>query len=93
MLALSDSRTISGSSAATVSPAETSTSMTGTSVKSPMSGTLTSLRVGFTMIGASVGVVDRAGRRTNPTGVRTYFLGFGWRSGEVSTAATGVPGS
>ena len=46
MLALSDSSTINGSSAATVSPGETSTSITGTSVKSPMSGTLTSLTAG-----------------------------------------------
>ena len=42
IVALSDSRTTSGSSSATSSPAATSTSMMGTSVKSPMSGTLTS---------------------------------------------------
>ena len=44
MVALSDSSVISGSSAATVSPAATWTSMTGTSAKSPMSGTVTSIR-------------------------------------------------
>jgi hypothetical protein len=44
IVALSDSSVISGSSSATSSPAETSTSMTGTSSKSPMSGTVTSIR-------------------------------------------------
>ncbi len=39
MLALSDSSVISESSAAIVSPSETSTSMISTSSKSPMSGT------------------------------------------------------
>src|SRR5579863_1272301 len=42
MVALSDSSVISGSSGATVSPGATSSSMIGTSAKSPMSGTLTS---------------------------------------------------
>jgi len=36
--------------------------------------------------------VDRAGRRTNPRGIRTYFRGFGWRSGEVSTAVLDAAG-
>ena len=40
---LSDSSTISGCSASTVSPGLTSTSMTGTSLKPPISGTLTGL--------------------------------------------------
>ena len=40
IVALSDSSVMSGSSAATSSPAATCTSMTGTSSKSPMSGTL-----------------------------------------------------
>ena len=44
IVALSDSSTTSGSSTATSSPTATSTSMTGTSSKSPMSGTLTSIR-------------------------------------------------
>ena len=44
IVALSDSSVISGSSAATVSPAATWTSMTGTSAKSPISGTVTSIR-------------------------------------------------
>jgi hypothetical protein len=43
MVALSDSRLTSGSSLATTSPGLTSTSITGTSVKSPISGTLTSI--------------------------------------------------
>ena len=43
IVALSDSSVTSGSSSATVSPGETITSMTGTSAKSPMSGTRTSL--------------------------------------------------
>src|SRR4029450_5728789 len=43
IVALSDSRVISGSSALTASPGLTCTSMTGTSLKSPMSGTLTSV--------------------------------------------------
>ena len=40
IVALSDSSVTSGSSGLTVSPRLTSTSMTGTSLKSPMSGTL-----------------------------------------------------
>jgi hypothetical protein len=36
--------------------------------------------------------VDRAGRRTSPKGIRTYFQGFGWRSGDVSTAVLDVAG-
>src|SRR6185436_3853039 len=43
IVALSDSRVTSESSALTVSPGFTRTSITGTSVKSPMSGTLTSI--------------------------------------------------
>jgi hypothetical protein len=43
IVALSDSSVISGSSAATASPAVTCTSMTGTSAKSPRSGTVTSM--------------------------------------------------
>src|SRR5450759_4770260 len=43
--ALSDSSVISGSSDLTLSPLFTVTSMIGTSLKSPMSGTLTSTRV------------------------------------------------
>src|SRR5947199_371141 len=43
MVALSDSRVTSESSAFTVSPGLTKTSITGTSLKSPMSGTLTSI--------------------------------------------------
>ena len=43
MVALSDSRVISGSSALTTSPGATWISMTGTSAKSPRSGTLTSV--------------------------------------------------
>ena len=42
MVALSDSRVISESSALTVSPTLTRISMIGTSLKSPMSGTFTS---------------------------------------------------
>src|SRR5258708_170087 len=42
IVALSDSSEMSGSSAFTVSPAFTNTSMIGMSLKSPMSGTLTS---------------------------------------------------
>ena len=43
IVALSDSSVTSESSAATMSPGFTNTSMTGTSLKSPMSGTLTSI--------------------------------------------------
>ncbi len=43
MVALSDSSVTSESSAFTASPGLTNTSMTGTSLKSPMSGTLTSI--------------------------------------------------
>ena len=43
MVALSDSRVTSGSSTLTTSPAATWISMTGTSAKSPISGTLTSV--------------------------------------------------
>ena len=44
MVALSDSRVSSGSSAEMVSPGATWTSITGTFSYSPMSGTLTSRR-------------------------------------------------
>src|SRR5215210_3052249 len=37
--------------------------------------------------GAAGTAVDRGGRRTNPKGIRTYFRGFGWRPGDVSTVA------
>ena len=43
MVALSDSSVTSGSSAATTSPGETCTSITGTSAKSPISGTRISM--------------------------------------------------
>ena len=43
IVALSDSSVISESSFLTLSPGLTSTSMTGTSLKSPMSGTFTSI--------------------------------------------------
>ena len=43
IVALSDSSVISGSSALISSPSLTRISMTGTSLKSPMSGTLTSI--------------------------------------------------
>ena len=43
IVALSDSSVTSDASFATGSPGFTSTSMTGTSLKSPMSGTLTSI--------------------------------------------------
>src|SRR5271169_6388490 len=43
MVALSDSSVTSESSAFTAAPGLTNTSMTGTSLKSPMSGTLTSI--------------------------------------------------
>jgi hypothetical protein len=43
IVALSDSSVISGSSGCTWSPGEARTSMTGTSEKSPMSGTRTSI--------------------------------------------------
>src|SRR5450759_257845 len=46
IVALSDSSEISGSSAFTVSPGFTNSSMIGMSLKSPMSGTLTSTIVG-----------------------------------------------
>src|SRR5215213_7952886 len=52
MVALSDSRVMSGSSGATVSPAATWTSMTGTPLKSPMSGTLTSMASVVVVMGA-----------------------------------------
>jgi hypothetical protein len=43
IVALSDSSVTSGSSTLTVSPGFTNTSITGTSLKSPMSGTLISV--------------------------------------------------
>jgi hypothetical protein len=45
IVALSDSSEISGSSALTVSPTLTKTSITGTSLKSPMSGTRMSMLI------------------------------------------------
>jgi hypothetical protein len=45
IVALSDSSVTRESSAFTASPGLTNTSMTGTSLKSPMSGTLTSIKL------------------------------------------------
>src|SRR5450755_2108365 len=59
MVALSDSSVTSESSGATVSPGFTSTSMTGTSLKSPMSGTLTSISW-LTMTFQSVSALEAA---------------------------------
>src|SRR5271167_4775315 len=58
MVALSDSRVTSESSAFTASPGLTNTSMTGTSLKSPMSGTLTSIVL--------IGVPNRCNGRGSP---------------------------
>src|ERR1700722_8408787 len=55
IVALSDSSVISGSSALTVSPGLTSTSITGTSVKSPMSGTRTSATPAGALTAAGAG--------------------------------------
>src|SRR5919198_777509 len=72
IVALSDSSVTSGSSAATVSPGATITSMIGTSEKSPMSGTRTSLtsaivassdRPGRRRVGVEVVALDRLGHR------------------------------
>ena len=60
MVALSLSISISGSSAFTVSPGFTKTVITGTSLKSPMSGTLTS-------ICAILGSFQSTSRRTSPS--------------------------
>src|SRR5690242_3759018 len=68
MVALSDSRVTSGSSLLTTSPGATWISMTGTSAKSPRSGTLTSVmaapsgprRIGCVRVDAVPG--DRVGR-------------------------------
>jgi len=57
MVALSDSSVINESSAFTVSPTLTSSSMIGTSLKSPMSGTLTST----TAAGAAAAGAEAAG--------------------------------
>ena len=59
IVALSDSSVTSGSSALTTSPGLTWTSMTGTSLKSPMSGTLTSVVVA---VAAVIAVPLRRGR-------------------------------
>ncbi len=71
MVALSDSSVTSESSAATASPGFTSTSMTGTSVKSPMSGTLTSIvliSVSLTILPGPPGGYSTA-RRRSPSSV------------------------
>ena len=67
IVALSDSSVTSESSAATVSPGFTSTSMTGTSLKSPMSGTLTSIvliSVSLTILPGPPGRYSTARRRS-----------------------------
>src|SRR5206468_1646989 len=51
IVALSDSSAINGSSAFTVSPGLTKTSMIGTSLKSPMSGTRTSATPSGALVG------------------------------------------
>src|SRR5215211_7092417 len=67
MVALSDSRVMSGSSGATVSPAATWTSITGTPLKSPMSGTLTSMASVVVVMGAPQ-EGPNGGRRTSAQG-------------------------
>ena len=79
--ALSDSTVISDCSTLTVSPGLTSTSITATSLKSPMSGTLTSIgpadaagagaagggaATGAAAAGAEAGAVARRGRSRSP---------------------------
>ena len=62
MVALSDSRVTSGSSALTWSPALTCTSMIGTAPKSPMSGTLTSVGAVMSIVSFLIGS-ERSGER------------------------------
>jgi hypothetical protein len=67
MVALSDSREISESSRATLSPGLTSTSMTGISLKSPMSGTLTSMTLLISLLVCYCGLpTDVAVAEHNP---------------------------
>src|SRR6266404_9390077 len=58
IVALSDSRVISASSAFTVSPGLTMISITGTSLKSPMSGTRTSATPAGALVGAGGAAID-----------------------------------
>ena len=62
MVALSDSSETSGSSAFTLSPGLTKTSITGTSLKSPMSGTLMSIRLLIALSSARAQTVQGAAR-------------------------------
>src|SRR6478736_6417419 len=62
MVALSDSRVTSGSSALTWSPALTCTSMIGTAPKSPMSGILTSVGAVMSIVSFLIGS-ERSGER------------------------------
>ncbi len=64
MVALSDSSVTSESSALTVSPTLTSNSITGTSLKSPMSGTFTSTMLAMAYTFTGLGLF----------GSRAYFL-------------------
>ena len=61
IVALSDSSVTSGCSASTVSPAFTRTSMTGTSLKSPMSGTVMSIVAALGDAGAAAALAGAAG--------------------------------
>ena len=69
IVALSDSSVMSGCSGVTVSPGLTSTSITGTSLKSPMSGTRTSATPAGACVGAGGGVTEGrgAGAATAPS--------------------------
>src|SRR5947208_205999 len=71
IVALSDSRVTSGSSAFTVSPALTMISITGTSLKSPMSGTLISVTA---MSPPRIAAAPRSHRpRIGPLGIEPVF--------------------
>ena len=62
IVALSDSNVISESSALTRSPGLTITSMIGTSLKSPMSGTFTSVNAAMGNLYARIGAIPSRGR-------------------------------
>ncbi len=94
IVALSDSSVTSGSSAFTVSPGLTKTSMIGTSLKSPMSGTLTVATLGAPAVEAGAGA-DVRGLCAAVAGLSRFGAAVASRGGDADAgfAASAAPDS
>ena len=89
MVALSDSSVRSGWSASTVSPAFTKISMIGTSLKSPMSGIVTS--IGAALTGAAGGAAEGGAAGLALAGAAAGFSGAAGGAAAGGAAALPAP--